>query len=61
MKKRKDVEIKARITKKMRADLEAIADKRQESLSLIVREAAGEYLARRGSIQIANTDRKRKK
>lgn len=60
MKKPKDVEIKARITRRMRADLEAIADKRQESLSLIVREAAGEYLAKHRPIRFANNGRERK-
>jgi hypothetical protein len=51
MKKTKDVEIKARVTRKMRARVEALADARGETLSLVVREAVGEYLAKRGLLQ----------
>jgi predicted transcriptional regulator len=47
MKKTKDVEIKARVTRKMRARVEALADARGETLSLIIREAVAEYLAKR--------------
>ena len=48
MKKNKDVEIKARVTRKMRAEVQSIADQKGETMSLVVREALGEYLARRG-------------
>ena len=43
----KDVEIKARVTGAMRDTLEKLAEDRGESLSLIVREAIAEYLARK--------------
>ena len=43
----KEVEIKARVTKKIRADLQALAYLKGESLSLVVREAVAEYLAKR--------------
>jgi hypothetical protein len=47
MKKNKDVEIKARVTRKMRAEVESLADQKGEAVSLVVREALAEYLAKR--------------
>jgi predicted DNA-binding protein len=47
MKKSKDVEIKARVTRKMRAQVESLADQKGETISLVVREAIGEYLEKR--------------
>jgi predicted DNA-binding protein len=44
MRKSKDVEIKARVTRKMRSEVAALADQRGETISLIVREAIAEYL-----------------
>jgi predicted DNA-binding protein len=44
MRKSKDVEIKARVTRKMRSEIESLADQRGETISLIVREAIAEYL-----------------
>ena len=49
----KDVEVKARVSKKTRRALERIAEKKEESLSVVVREALGEYLAKR---QLPNAD-----
>lgn len=49
MKDRKEVEVKARVSRKTRKLLEAMAEAKSESLSLIVREAIGEYLAKRKS------------
>jgi hypothetical protein len=46
MKKSKDVEIKARVTRAMRAAIKSLADQRGETISLIVREAIREYLAK---------------
>ncbi len=48
MKKSKDVEIKARVTRKMRSQVESLADQKGETMSLVVREAIAEYLAKRG-------------
>lgn len=42
----KEVEVKARVTKKMRQELEDIAQKKGEALSLVVREALAEYLTK---------------
>ena len=47
MRKSKDVEIKARVTRAMRNEIEAIADQKGETMSLVVREAIGEYLAKK--------------
>jgi hypothetical protein len=47
LKKNKDVEIKARVTRKMRAQVESLADQKGEAVSLVVREALAEYLAKR--------------
>ena len=47
MKKNKDVDIKARVTRKMRSEMESLADQRGEAVSLILREAIAEYLAKR--------------
>jgi predicted transcriptional regulator len=47
MKKSKDVEIKARVTRAMRKEIESIADQRGETISLVVREAISEYLTRK--------------
>lgn len=49
MKKSKDVEIKARVTRKMRREVESMSDQRGETVSLIVREAVAEYLAKRNT------------
>jgi hypothetical protein len=46
-KKNKEVEIKARVTRQMRAEVESLADQRGEAASLIIREALAEYLAKR--------------
>ena len=43
----KDVEIKARVTRAQKETLQALADERGEGLSIILREAVREYLARR--------------
>jgi predicted transcriptional regulator len=45
-KKKKASEAKVRVTAKMRMDLETLANKREETISLIIREAVGEYLAK---------------
>jgi hypothetical protein len=50
MKRSKEVEIKARVTAKMRKQLEAIANERGEALSVIVREAVSEYLSKRNLV-----------
>jgi predicted transcriptional regulator len=47
MKKNKDVDIKARVTRKMRAEVQSLADQRGEAVSIIIREAVAEYLAKR--------------
>ena len=47
MKKSKDVEIKARVTRAMRNEIESLADQRGETISLVVREAIGEYLTKK--------------
>jgi predicted transcriptional regulator len=46
-KKNKDVEIKARVTRQMRNEVESLAAQRGEATSLILREAIAEYLAKR--------------
>jgi hypothetical protein len=46
MKKSKDVEIKARVTRAMRNEIKSLANQRGETISLIVREAIREYLAK---------------
>ena len=53
MAKPKDVEIKARVTAEMRQRIEAIAETRGESVSVVVREALGEYLKPDGNSQQA--------
>jgi predicted DNA-binding protein len=47
MRKNKDVEIQARVTRKMRSEIASLADQRGETISLIVREAIREYLAKK--------------
>jgi hypothetical protein len=46
MKKSKDVDIKARVTRAMRNAIKSIADQKGETMSLVLREALSEYLAR---------------
>ena len=57
----KEVEIKARITSLMREAIEAIAEERGESVSLIVREALLEYLHKRNGALKQMTDRDAKR
>jgi hypothetical protein len=47
MKKNKEVDIKARITCAMRDEIKSLADQRGETMSLVLREALGEYLERK--------------
>jgi hypothetical protein len=47
MRKNKEVDIRARVTRKMRSEVESLAYQRGEAVSLIVREAIGEYLTKR--------------
>lgn len=62
-KKNKDVEVKSRVTRTMREDVEKIAADRGETMSLVVREAIGEYLAKRKPVKstrvlrVRSTDR----
>jgi hypothetical protein len=57
MSESKEVEVKARVTAKMRRRVKELAAKKGESVSLVVREAVREYLGKRGP----ETDQPKKK
>jgi predicted transcriptional regulator len=48
-KKTRDADVKVRVTEAVRAQLEALANAREEGLSVILREAIKEYLERKAT------------